>query len=325
MFLKADVQGDFHAGPLMTPFASPATARRKRGRPPKQAALPAKYVYSLMYSSPLQSSGGTTDVSGEGSGTSSGRAGRSFSRGRSRLANEIRIDEAGPSSAMDSTQATAHDDYLLSHLTQAADGGRDAQLPLDSSSFAAFLPPSPHDASVTPTQPATMEHALSAQPEEVPQESSILSRLRRGPPGSCEVCGRTHTSVWRKLTFHGEDLKVCNACGLYHAKFGILRPHELWGDGKSVKKRKAASRASVGYDNGKRKRKNEMGALMDEAQQQQQIEHIGQQHDIEQQIAQHQHTPDMDMGAEQEEQHEHPSLGEVGRAVENMFAAAGQV
>lgn len=122
------------------------------------------------------------------------------------------------------------------------------------------------------------------------------------------------------------------ACGLYHAKFGILRPHELWGDGKSVKKRKAASRASVGYDNGKRKRKADMGQIMDE-QQQQQIEQQIEQHDIEHQIAQHQqqqqqqHTPDMEMSVDDgaEHQHEHPSLGEVGRAVENMFAAAGQV
>lgn len=206
-------QNDFNAGPLMTPFASPATARRKRGRPPKQAALPAKYVYSLMYSSPIQSPGGSPEASGEASGTSSTRGTRSFSRGRSRLANEIRLDnEAGPSNTVDSTQATAHDDYLLSHLTQAADGSRDAQLPLDSTSFAAFLPPSPHDQAVAQSQPATMEHALTAptQTEEVAQEPNILSRLRRGPPGSCEVCGRTHTSVWRKLTFHGEDLKVCN-------------------------------------------------------------------------------------------------------------------
>lgn len=48
------------------------------------------------------------------------------------------------------------------------------------------------------------------------------------------------------------------ACGLYHAKFGVIRPPELWGDGKSVKKRKASARVSAGgagFD-GKRKRKS---------------------------------------------------------------------
>lgn len=145
--------------------------------------------------------------------------------------------------------------------------------------------------------------------------------------------------------------KLTAACGLYHAKFGILRPHELWGDGKSVKKRKAASRGSVGYDaNGaKRKRKSDpLGPMLDDGQHQQ-LDQQMEQHEIERQIAQHHHeqqqqqqqqaqahqaqhdTPDMDMGvgAELQEggehQHEHPSLGEVGRAVENMFAAAGQV
>ena len=42
------------------------------------------------------------------------------------------------------------------------------------------------------------------------ETSSVLSRLKKGVTGSCDICGRTETSVWRKLTLGGEDHKVCN-------------------------------------------------------------------------------------------------------------------
>ena len=53
------------------------------------------------------------------------------------------------------------------------------------------------------------------------------------------------------------------ACGLYHTKFGVIRPPELWGDGKSLKKRRAAARTSAATaedeSGGKKKRiKNEL-------------------------------------------------------------------
>jgi hypothetical protein len=93
-------------------------------------------------------------------------------------------------------------------------------------------------------------------------QPSVLSRLRRGAPGSCDICGRTETSVWRKLTLGNEDHKVCNgmflhvrihqligvACGLYHTKFGVIRPPELWGDGTGVKKRRPGSTIRSGSD-----------------------------------------------------------------------------
>ncbi|WVQ84470.1 hypothetical protein IAT38_006622 [Cryptococcus sp. DSM 104549] len=86
------------------------------------------------------------------------------------------------------------------------------------------------------------EHALGegVLGEEV--TPSVLSRLKQGPPGSCDICMRTETTVWRKLVLGGVDHKVCNACGLYHAKFGVIRPPELWGDGKSLKKRRSNQR-----------------------------------------------------------------------------------
>lgn len=39
---------------------------------------------------------------------------------------------------------------------------------------------------------------------------SVLSRLKQGPPGSCDICMRTETTVWRKLVLGGIDHKVCN-------------------------------------------------------------------------------------------------------------------
>lgn len=39
---------------------------------------------------------------------------------------------------------------------------------------------------------------------------NVLAKLRQGGPGSCDICSRTETSVWRKLTLGGEDFRVCN-------------------------------------------------------------------------------------------------------------------
>jgi hypothetical protein len=110
----------------------------------------------------------------------------------------------------------------------------------------------------------------------VAESPSVLSRLRKGPPGSCDLCWRTETPSWRKLHLGGETYKVCNreckgtvcdslwttapapapvqliltavACGVYWRKCKVLRPPELWGDGKTIKKRKAGARASNAAD-----------------------------------------------------------------------------
>lgn len=39
---------------------------------------------------------------------------------------------------------------------------------------------------------------------------SVLSRFKKGGPGSCDICGRTETTVWRKLVLGGKDHRVCN-------------------------------------------------------------------------------------------------------------------
>lgn len=221
----------------MTPFSSPATARRRRGRPPKNVP---NYLKEYSYQS---------DASAEPSYPEP-KPRRSSARYRSRLANEIVTaeTEAGPSNGtaevdvhnstsqphagpsngpvdvahngrpteQDTADAVgaamahvdAHNDYLLSHLTEAADDSR--SIPLDSSSFAAFLP-TPSHSSIDPTSlgPLQAQEEPSAQP--LPEQPpNVLSRLKRGPPGSCDICGRTETTVWRKLNLAGEEHKVCN-------------------------------------------------------------------------------------------------------------------
>lgn len=126
----------------------------------------------------------------------------------------------------------------------------------------------------------TEQSAASADEQQT--KDSVFSRWKKGPPGSCDVCGRTETTVWRKLKFGEDNLKVCNregplaistgglltaACGLYHAKFHVIRPPELWGDGKNIKKRRAALRArkSEGEDGStpKKKRQKMLGGPED--------------------------------------------------------------
>ena len=43
-----------------------------------------------------------------------------------------------------------------------------------------------------------------------PLDPTVLEQLGKGPPGSCEVCSRTQSTVWRKLTVGEEDYRVCN-------------------------------------------------------------------------------------------------------------------
>ena len=93
-----------------------------------------------------------------------------------------------------------------------------------------------------------------------------------GPRGSCDICQRTQTTVWRKIRLPDRDLHVCNrmsppslfldrslyrksntntiefavadkmvACGMYHIKTGHIRPRELWGDGKMIRKRRKST------------------------------------------------------------------------------------
>lgn len=111
--------------------------------------------------------------------------------------------------------------YILSHLQ-------------DSSTFSRFLPQNhngvdhastsetaaveadPAEDDNVITQSASPDRAIRGQTKgsgrPAPREysPSILETLRKGPTGSCDICGRTETSVWRKLPLAGDVLKVCN-------------------------------------------------------------------------------------------------------------------
>lgn len=206
---------------LVTPFSSPATARRRRGRPPKHAS-----ANSSRYGFPYQQSPSPSESGTDAPETPSARPTRGPGPRRSRLAQELRFEpeqqnvDAGPSNALptaaeanaaaETSQATQ--DYLLSHF--AGDASRDTPIPLDSSSFAAFLPQSPQahahhtlDSSLGAPAPHITDDANN---NSLPETPNVMSRFKRGPPGSCDICSRTQTSVWRKLTYDGEDLRVCN-------------------------------------------------------------------------------------------------------------------
>lgn len=105
------------------------------------------------------------------------------------------------------------------------------------------------------------------------------------------------------------------ACGLYYTKFGVPRPAELWGDGRTVKKRKASEGKT------RRKRKSskfghdydgDVGVVNGSHERGQSAAGVA--GDVEAADA----GPD---GDAEDDAHAH-SLNDVGRAVENMFAAA---
>ena len=59
---------------------------------------------------------------------------------------------------------------------------------------------------------SSMVGTLSGEDGSIAEVSveGVLSRYKKGPPGSCDICGRIETSVWRKLTLGDIELKVCN-------------------------------------------------------------------------------------------------------------------
>lgn len=208
---------------LVTPFSSPATARRRRGRPPKHVSS----AQSSKYTFPYQQSPSSSESGTEGPETPSARPARASVSRRSRLAQELRFEteqqsaDAGPSHTLpavevvnavpETSTSQATQDYLLSHF--AGDGSRDTPIPLDSSSFAAFLPQSPpahahHTLDSSLSGPAV--HITDDAGNILTETPNVMSRFKRGPPGSCDICSRTQTSVWRKLTYEGEELRVCN-------------------------------------------------------------------------------------------------------------------
>ncbi|WVF73080.1 hypothetical protein IAT40_007899 [Kwoniella sp. CBS 6097] len=190
-------------------------------------------------------------------------------------ADAVNRAEAFILSQLDSQQ----DDHVQGHEEHEHDH-RDHHIPpLDSTSFADFLPAQEElerqagqnrtdfshqpslDISIGPTattqvlsndqQPLSQMGAAGGAAASQPlSESSVLARLKKGPPGSCDICMRTETTVWRKLSLGTQDLKVCNACGTYHHKFGVIRPPELWNDGKSIRRRRTNPRPSTALTEG---------------------------------------------------------------------------
>lgn len=125
--------------------------------------------------------------------------------------------------------------YILSHLnashaTDDRDAGphleREDAIRLESTSFADFLPaqealerqaegPLSQDGDADAFGQSASSNGQNQELVHVSQGDhdvplSILSRLKQGPPGSCDICMRTETTVWRKLVLGGIDHKVCN-------------------------------------------------------------------------------------------------------------------
>ncbi|KAI9595009.1 hypothetical protein BDF19DRAFT_423055 [Syncephalis fuscata] len=44
----------------------------------------------------------------------------------------------------------------------------------------------------------------------------------------CINCGVTDSSTWRAMPGANSSAKLCNACGLYYAKYQSHRPVERW-------------------------------------------------------------------------------------------------
>ncbi|KAL7418437.1 hypothetical protein Q5752_006895 [Cryptotrichosporon argae] len=271
--------------PLLPPFASPATALRRRGRPPKRLTNDG----SRPPTTPTKPAGPRTRRRAKsrlaqqvqlpseslGNGVLAGGADADAAEGaetaeeHSAAAQEAAVQGAtqavvDAAQAAQAAQAEQDTEYILRQLEQRGDVDGLGQL--DASALAALLPgpgevegdPENEGANGLEAGPSAL--ADDAQASQLDPAASALatptvtSRLKKGPPGSCDICGRTETSVWRKLTLRDEDYRVCNACGLYYTKFGVIRPHELWGDGKSLKKRRGA-RGSDAANDGRRKRR----------------------------------------------------------------------
>nr|ODN91566.1 hypothetical protein L204_05551 [Cryptococcus depauperatus CBS 7855] len=243
-------------------FSSPALTRRRRGRPPKSDVARTIYhnfiinhsqepEYKAKRKMPkklLKSRLQQATAEDESESMNGQVSGPSYDSQPKTLNAICEDDQEATAEAVARAEA-----FILSHLNppqsqghghgEHGEGERDARL--ESTSFADFLPAqeelerqTEESATHHSTEGTPAEHLQSINDDQLENPISVLSRLKQGPPGSCDICMRTETTVWRKLTLGGIDHKVCNACGLYHAKFGVIRPPELWGDGKSLKKRR---------------------------------------------------------------------------------------
>lgn len=207
------------SGLFAAPLSSPAIARRRRGRPPK--AFPAQ----------SSSHSATQQAAAPGS------------KGKSRLSKSIHADDVtGEGDGDDLAQDTGREDeqdhaetqMIISHLAQAqAHAQAQAQaralgqgVPGELGAVAAADADDEAEGVPLPLPSGIDEATLATYFREHPlgdaldpslaglragmESPGVLSRLRKGPPGSCDICRRTETSVWRKLSLNGEDYRVCN-------------------------------------------------------------------------------------------------------------------
>ncbi|OCF61247.1 hypothetical protein L486_00893 [Kwoniella mangroviensis CBS 10435] len=177
--------------------------------------------------------------------------------GEERITKEGVQDEGITSAAVDRAEA-----FILSQLaSQSQDhdgenGNGSDNVDHQTTSFVDLLPAQEElERQVTQhqqqQQQSTQELSNSIDPALTQTHGiseSVLARLKKGPTGSCDVCMRTSTTAWRKLVLGDLSLKVCNACGLYHKRFGVLRPPELWDDGNVIRRRRAGPRNSTAKD-----------------------------------------------------------------------------
>lgn len=229
-----------HPASTLDNFSSPAIAHRRRGRPPVKS--------SLVPSQPgdTEQPEGTVDlpsITAEDINAAIDTNGRAASSSSANKAGD-----QSPAAAQSTARQRAHHRRLLQKLSQVSypqepESNHTEEIAptpeqyilshlQDSSSFSVLLPQNENEIGNQLT--STLESATADADDDRagshngtpvtphirgaertrprPREftPSILETLRKGPPGSCDICGRTETSVWRKLPLAGDVLKVCN-------------------------------------------------------------------------------------------------------------------
>jgi hypothetical protein len=214
------------AGGIIT---SPSIARRKRGRPLRSQT--GQVNFGSPSASPVHGDDAIDpslqDARQAASGRGRSRLGQSvhlpYTRSQSAAITAHDEDQSMHSTTEESEQQrqqeqAAADQYLLTHLAQHVNAGLSGllpQRPLGMDTFADFLPAGENGDGSTMGAGFEGEEDEGEALVEIEQaaaepKTSVLSRLKKGPTGSCDICGRTETTVWRKLTLGGEHHKVCN-------------------------------------------------------------------------------------------------------------------
>ncbi|WVQ81769.1 hypothetical protein IAT38_003894 [Cryptococcus sp. DSM 104549] len=95
-----------------------------------------------------------------------------------------------------------------------------------------------------------MQRKLTEELGILPEPSDVWHAPPQTPP-RCYNCGRTKSAVWRtKTNDDGQVVRVCNACGLYWNKLGIMRPPNLWTadtDDAPVSRDRRSKTSTVGH------------------------------------------------------------------------------